>query len=348
MMNRKTPLIALAVLLPALWLNSCAKKDNSTAKQELAINDSVAVKISEAKNGNIEISKNYIANVEGQKQTGVFAKTSEKVAEVKVRVGDRVKEGQLLFVLDKSGPTSQYRQLEFSLANSAKDLDRLKNLLKEGAVSQQNVDAAQTQYNVTKTNLDAARSALEITAPISGVITALSADIGDQAIPSSALATVADVSRLIVKFSVGETEISRFQTGKQIMIVSDNDSSLKVPAQVTKVTGLADVKTRSFDIEAAFANQNGMILMPGMFCKVAVQLSGKKDILTIPNEAIISEENNRVVFVAENGHAKKKVITTGLTNGALTEVLTGISAGEQVITTGIGSIKDGSLVVIVK
>ncbi len=97
----------------------------------------------------------------------------------------------------------------------------MKILLKEGAVSQQAFDGAQTQYEVAKANFDAARSTVEITSPLSGVVTAINVNIGDLANPQMPMATIANIGRMKAKFNVGESDVPSFYVGQSAQIYSE-------------------------------------------------------------------------------------------------------------------------------
>jgi len=129
---------------------------------------------------------------------------------INARVGDYVKTGDVLFELDKSGAQSQFYQAQAVFLNAQKDFERMKNLFNEGAVSRQALDQAQTGYDVAKANFDAAKSTVEITSPISGVVTAINVNIGDLANPQMPLATVANIGRMKAKFNVGESDVRVF------------------------------------------------------------------------------------------------------------------------------------------
>lgn len=345
-MNIKTKIavISLFAATTQLFISGCGKSKADSVK--LAINDSVAVKVQSISLQNLDFSKSYVANVEGEDQVNVFAKTVERITKLYVKNGDYVKEGQLVASLDKSG-SSQYYQAEANYNNLLKDQERIKNLYEKGAIAQQEVDRIQTQIAVAKANLVMSKNMVSVYAPISGVVTIVNVQTGDMATMSQPLMTIATTSKLIAKFRVGENEIKYFKKGIPVTIIDDFDASNNKTGVVKNITGAADVKSRTFELEATIAN-NANHFKPGMYCKVSSSLFNKKSIVTIPNASILSEGEQKYVFVVNGKKVFKRNVTVGITNGTLTEITGGLELGENVVTEGMGSVRDGSLVFVVK
>jgi multidrug resistance efflux pump len=104
----------------------------------------------------------------------------------------------------------------------------MKSLYAEGAISLQTLDATQTAYDVAHANFVAARSVVELTTPIAGVVTAVNVNLGDLAAPGVALATVANIDRMKAIFSLNESDVAALAIGQSLNITSEARPDLNV------------------------------------------------------------------------------------------------------------------------
>lgn len=344
--NRFLPLFFIAVI-SSLVLMSCGKKEETAEVKEFKDNDTVGVKVFTVVSGNFNITKTFSGSVEGFEQANVTAKVPERIIELKVKVGSVVSKGQLLAVLDKSGASSQFYQAKASLENAEKDLERMKKLYEQGAISLQMLEGVQLRYDVAKANFDGAKDAVEIHAPISGTVTVLNVALGDNANPAMPMMVIANISRLKAIFNVGETDIPYFKNGQRVQVFSDNKPEMKINGVVSEITKSADVQSRTFQIKADFNNTADRFFNPGMFSKTEVNLM-KLQGLSVPFEAVINENGVTYVYVIKDNKSYRQNIVQGITDGKTVEVKEGLNAGDVVVTVGMNNLKEGKRVFIAK
>ena len=335
----------LVVLL--LIIQACGgkpKETNSTDKTKYI--DTISVEAQQVGLKELALSKTFSGTLEGEDQANIIAKIPERITEIKIRVGDYVKAGSVLIELDKGGASSQFYQAQAAFLNAQKNFERMQNLLKVGAVSQQAFDGVQTQYEVAKANFDAARSTVEITSPLSGIVTALNVNIGDLANPQMPMATIANIGRMKAKFNVGESDVPSFYVGQSAQIFSELNPDVIQTGKIFQLSKSASVQSRTFEIQAMFSNTQDRWFKPGMFCRVSVNMKTKKDAIVIPLPAIINENSTDGVYVINNNKAFFKAITTGITDGKFVEVLSGLKTGEKIVTLGMNNLKDGTVVIV--
>jgi membrane fusion protein, multidrug efflux system len=343
----QTLLRGTILTLSILMLAGCGRKEAAElAKESGGGVHRIAVEPVVVSRQNLTVEKTYSGSLEGEEQANIVAKISERVMDIKVKVGATVKKGQVMIVLDKTGPSSSYLQAEASYRNSEKNLERMKALLAEGAISQQAFDQTQTAYDVAKANYDGARSIVELTAPISGVVTALNVSIGDLAAPGASLAVVADIGKLKVVFNMNENDVTYLSMGLPATVYSDSRPDLQGAAKVSEFYHSADPQSRSFEVKALFENTNDHWFKPGMFVKVKCSPSPKSAVLVVPNASIISDGAAQRVFAIRSGRAYLQTIAAGLTDGKLTEVLSGLGEKDSVALTGATLLRDSSLVTL--
>lgn len=334
----------ILILITAFMNFNCGKKAEDKSEKSLTFLDTVAVKVVKAGKGDIRLVKTFTGTLEGEEQANIVSKIAERITAIKVRVGDNVKTGQLLVLLDKTGASSQFYQAQAGYLNAEKELNRMKSLYEAGAISQQMYDGTKTSYDVAKANFESAKNTLELTSPINGVITAINPNIGDLASPGAPIITVASIGRMKVKFDAGEEDVAGFGIGQSSEIYSELKPELIQKGTVSQISKSANIESRSFEIRTVFQNTSDKWFKPGMFCRVNVDLKNKKGVLAIPNSAITVLQNNQIVFVISNGKASLRKVETGITDGKVTEIIFGVQDGEFVATVGLNNLKDGSCV----
>jgi membrane fusion protein (multidrug efflux system) len=336
------------VFLP--WLVSIyCSSDNTdrSAVKEKSMITAVPIETAVVERKNLSMTRTYSGTLEGEDQANIVAKISERITGITVKIGESVSAGQVIINLDKSGTTSQYYQAEANYKNAEKNLQRMKSLYAEGAISQQSLDGSQTAYDVAKANFDAARSAVELATPISGEVTAINVSIGDLTVPGSVLVTIARISRMKVIFNINETDVTSVAIGQMVQVYSEARPDEKVEGRVIQLSQSADIRSRTFEIKALFSNTQDKWFKPGMFCKVDMQLAPRENVLTIPNPAIQSDGLSYRVYVIQRKQAFQRSVQVGVTDRQITEIIQGLSEGDTVATLGVNSLHDSSLVKIV-
>jgi membrane fusion protein (multidrug efflux system) len=306
---------------------------------------SVPVEIAGVQKGILTVDRTYSASLEGEEQAHIVPKISERVAGVHVRVGQTVPANQLIVSLDKSGASSQYYQAEAAYRNAEKSLERMKSLYAEGAVSLQSLDGTQTAYDVAHANFVAARSMVQLTTPISGVVTAVNVTIGDLAMPGATVATVAKIDRIKAIFSLNEVDVTAVRVGQEVEVVSDARPDLTVRGTIVEVSRSADVRSRSFEVRALVANTRDRWFRSGMFATVRLRISSQAEVLHVPAVAIQTDGITSRVFVVKGGRAFQRAVKTGISDGAQTAILEGILPTDSVATLGINNLRDSSVVI---
>ncbi len=338
-------ILSVTAILSVIFFAGCGGKNAGANEENKALkNDTIAVSTVQASEQILTINKTYIATLEGEEQANVVAKLAERIVTLKAKVGMSVAKGQLLVELDKSGASSMYYQAQAAFLNAEKDLNRMKALYAEGAISQQMLDGVTTQYNISKANFDAAKDAIELVAPISGIVTAINANAGDLAMPGMPLITIANISRIKAVVSLGEKELLDLTVAQPVKLFSDLKPDFIVNGTITEISKSADVESRTFVMKAVFANSGDRWFKPGMFCNVQSQKKSGQKSIVIPVGAIVLKGTETGTYVAENGRANYRKIITGISDGKLTEVLSGVNKSDKVVTVGTGSLYDGAYI----
>jgi len=330
----------LILTMTAVLALSCSENGSV----ELQAPQAVSVKAVVLQPSSHAVTSSFTGSLEGEQQSDIFARIAEAVERVPVREGDRVSEGQVLIMLDKGGPTSNYRNAESVYRNAEKNYKKMEFLYKEGAVAESQFDAAQTEYEVSKANFEAATQLVDIRSPVTGVVTSLDVSPGDYLRLGQKLATIASMDSLRVKCGANARDIAVIHEGDTVAVTSSaTDATL--PGKVVSVARSADPETRAFEVEVSIDNQNSL-LRPGMFVRVSLVIDQLDDVIVVPHGAVVELNDEPTVFVVENGKARKRIIKKGeeLEDGVV--IRSGLQAGDTLVTLGQTFLDDGFAVKI--
>ena len=251
-----------------------------------------------------------------------------------------------------------------------KNVSDLKALFEIGAASQLEIDqaelslqTAQAQKSATlaqleagmqsyKANVEQLSAVLEnvdsrgnVIAPISGTILSLNAAEGSYVGPTAPVAVIDGVDRLEIAVSVSEALVPKLAEGDEVD-VSVSALNVRLVGTIKKIESSASMQTKLYNVTISIA-EDVEGLLSGMFADVSFRTDTSTDTIVIPTEAILTANNVPYVFVVENGAARYAEIGTGLTGNGVTEVTSGLKAGDQLVIVGQAYLSDGDAVRIV-
>lgn len=275
----------------------------------------------------------------------VIAPGSGNIVRLMFKLGDNVKKGQLLALLD-----TRIAKLELQKAVSAatklkNDLQTYTELLEGNAATQEKVNQVRQDYNDALNRVSQLKRQIAdaaITAPISGIISMKKVEDGVFAPVGAEIATIVNLDKLKLNISLTEQEVYTIHTGKQVFFTTSVYPEKSFTGTVNFISPKAN-EANNYIVEITALNNTTTPLKAGTF--VAVNLSDKtqRKIILIPRSALIEGTENASVYIAVNGKAQLQKIVTGRAKATQIEVLDGLSAGSQVITSGQINLHNGSL-----
>jgi membrane fusion protein (multidrug efflux system) len=147
-------------------------------------------------------------------------------------------------------------------------------------------------------------------------------------------------------FNLNESDVSSLAIGQKVAITSEARPDLSVQGNIVQISRSADIRSRSFEVKAMFANTVDRWFRPGMFAKVGMQIASGAGVLTVPNVAVQTDGVTSKVFVVNNGRAYQHVVDVGMSDGERTVILKGLSPTDTVATVGINNVRDSSYVIV--
>ena len=295
----------------------------------------------------------------------VTSKIPGRVAKVLVSVGQRVRAGDPLMEIESAEFASlraSLVQAEVNLADARLSFERFETLFKQQAIPRQQWEAARNRLQTAEAMYQAAREQINqaggvaggvngerlvILAPESGTIARRSVDPGNLISPGVPLMSIVRISQVYVEAGVPERAVNRVKPGTEVNVRVDA-VGLTRKGRVETVGPSPDSRTRTYPARIVIDNA-GEELKPGMFARVSLPLGRKQGALAIRKDAVVERGGKQVVFVVADGgneRAQERVVTLGITSGELVEVLSGVSEGERVVTSGQQLLVNGARVVV--
>jgi membrane fusion protein (multidrug efflux system) len=276
--------------------------------------------------------------------------SSGKIIAIYFKEGSQVKAGDLLAKINDKPLQAQQKKLEAEVPLARDRVYRQRTLLEKDAVSQEAFEQVTTDYEKLMADIELVKANIaqtELRAPFDGIIGLRSVSEGAYATPATLIAKLTKVSPIKLEFSIPERYASDVKEGTVVSFnLEASDGVLReFKAQVYAVESNVDMVTRSLKVRAIYPNENGAI-QPGRYLSVEITKQEIRDALAIPSEAIIPEMGKSIVYLYKDGKAQPVEITTGLRTESHVQALSGLNAGDTLITTGVMQLRTDMPVVI--
>lgn len=315
-----------------------------------------------ADNGDMTLS--LPGTLEGEMTSPISARTAGYLVRWTKDIGSPVRKGDLLAEISSPEADQQLaqavaarEQIASTVEISRVSFDRWQNLHRENAVSKQEFDERRSAYEQAKANLAAAdanvrrlrelQSFKRIVAPFSGVITRRNVEVGDLIDPGSNrplfLLTQTEALRLYVQ--VPQAYAGQIRVGQTAKIRQAEMSGQAFEGKIVRTAGAIDASNRSMQVEISVPNREKRLL-PGAYVDVTLPV-GASDVLTLPtNTLLIRVEGPRVAVVDKEGRIRLHPVVIGKDFGQKLQILSGISAKDDIVLNPSDSLEDNDRVVV--
>jgi RND family efflux transporter MFP subunit len=374
-------LFAVGGLLYALGVGPFKEGDAKGKQRERRGRRSrtIAVEVAKVKIGDVEEKLSYVGSLLADASVTVAPKISGRVEKILVEVGDRVKEGQVLAVLEKEELTEEYNEAlaslkvyeatligkEAELKYQKRKLDRSKILLEKTLIAREQVDTLETQVlsanaqvELTKAQMTQMKARLvnarirlkstEVISPFAGYVGKRFIDRGALVNSNTPLVTIVDISSVKVNVAVVESDYRKISPGQVAAITADAYPGRRFQGKVARMAPVLDRETRTAQVEIELSNPRGD-LKPGMFARAEIVAQRRAGVLLVPKGAQVKSQEGYGVFkILEDGDRVGLVsIKLGLGQGGWIEFQGGLKEGDKVVTRGCNLLRDGQRVRII-
>lgn len=352
-----TPMIKPLILSLAVLMAGCGQENGTHTAQPAPAREMTAT-VAEVRMVDMAVEAPTAGSVVAAESVQVTSRMMGYIRDLKVVEGQSVKQGELLFVIDPvdvQGAVAQAEQgliqAQAAMRDARADFERFEQLYKDEVVNRQQFEKMKLNYEVARSRVAQAQAGLaqargqfdyaRVTSPIDGVVTGKFANEGDMAAPGHPVVAVEDTSRLQVQTSVSEAIFRHLQLGMTVDV--DIDGQPKALAgKVARLSPSADPVAHTYpvklDVEAAG-------LRSGAFARVLFT-TGTRTALAVPAKAVIQRAGIKGVFVVNaEGIAQYRMVRTGTQVNGQLEILSGLQAGERIVSEGAGQMQNGDKVV---
>lgn len=285
-----------------------------------------------------------------------------RVVKVQVNLGDAVRAGQTLAVLDSlevGEAHSAYLQAKTAQALAEADFDRAETLHGEQIIAQKDHLRAHAEYEKSKAAFAAAADRLRmlgvsqvpsadskavstfpLISPFTGTVIEKHAILGELAQPDKQLFVVADLSRLWIEANLFEKDLSRVQVGAPAIVTVAAYPDEAFQGRLTYIAAVVDKETRTVQARVEVANPDGH-LKPEMFATAAIHTSGgrREKALLLPEEAVVLMQGQPTVFLEARGGFEPRAVELGDKLRGRVVVKKGLAVGDRVVTEGSYALK---------
>lgn len=341
-MKRTTLFNLSGVLALVLW-TGCSRHEPTAAPA--ASLPAAPVRVHRLELRETDAVEEAVGTVQARRQARLEAKVPGRVAELAVAAGQKVRQGEILVRLEVIESRARLEQAQAVNEQAQGDLKRITSLLERQAATPAEFDAVQARARSAAAAVKEVTTLVaqgEIMAPFDGVVSVKSAEVGDLAVPGKALLELEDPASLRLEVHVGESLVRHLKIGDSLVV---RFPALDQPiiGVVSEMAPAADPGSRTFLMKLDLPPSPG--LRSGGFARVDLPL-GKTRSIRVPAAAVIQRGQLEFVFIVADGHAQLRLVKSGRSLGAETELQAGAAAGESVVTEGAANLRDGQPIVV--
>ncbi|PKO53346.1 MAG: efflux RND transporter periplasmic adaptor subunit [Betaproteobacteria bacterium HGW-Betaproteobacteria-20] len=343
--------------IAALMLSSCNKPEETEGN---ATRNLPLISTAKVQTQSLAITEQAIGNLEGLIDPVVTAEVTARVIKVYVSVGQTVKKGDQIALLDASDfglqrqeAQAEVARIEVLLANLQRTVERNQTLVNKNFISENALDDVTSQKNALKQQLQAAKirvasaartdSKTRILSPADGKIEKKIVDSGEFVRVGDPIVQIIGNQKLRAHIPFPESIATKIRPGLEIKL-STPTSDTVVTTTVKEIKPLVMADNLSVDVIADVSNAADWQAGASVYAQLI--LSKKEGVLVVPEQSVVLRPAGEVVYVIQNNIAQQRIIQTGTRQSGWVEVLSGLEAGLEVAVDGAAYLTDNTKVKI--
>jgi membrane fusion protein (multidrug efflux system) len=338
----RTGVLLLLVALAA----GCNKGKAEAGAAAEAAAPAIPVEVAVAQRDTVIDAIAATGQVEAIQSIELKAEVEGRLTEILVREGTVVPKGAALFRIDDAELLAQVARAEAERDLAQQSLKRTRELLTQRASSQADLENAEATFRSTAASLDLLKVRLDRTtvrAPFAGVMGQRFVSVGDYLTTSTRLASLQTVDPTRAVFQVPERYATSLKKEQRITFQVAALQGRQFIGRVDFVDPVVQLPGRTITVKAVVGNPKGE-LQPGMFVEVRLETQVRPNAVVIPEEAILSLQQESFAWVVVEGKATRRVVALGVRTPGFVEITDGVREGEQVVVGGVEKMSEGAAV----
>ena len=260
--------------------------------------------------------------------------------------GERVKAGQELVKLDTAILDAELKQALADLGLARDTNDRLRGLVARGSGTQVALDESTARLASAEARVQLGKAKLAqstIVAPFNGVVGLRAVSVGDYVSVGKQLITLTNIDPIKVDFRVPEIYLSRLKTGQPVQTRVDAVADRVFTGRIFAIDPVVDVNGRAIRLRANIPNAD-LTLKPGLFARLTIIVDQRENAIVVPEMAVVPDGIGKMIYVAENGKARRVAVELGKRLPGKVEIVKGLTPEMKIITAGQMRLRDGSAI----
>jgi membrane fusion protein, multidrug efflux system len=271
--------------------------------------------------------------------------------------GNHVRKGDVLVQLDTRQERAQLAAVEAQRELAELNFDRMRGLLDQRVISRAEYDRAMAEQKQTDAQVGEIRAAIDrktIRAPFSGVLGIRQVNLGQYLAAGDPVVLLQSLNPIYVNFGVPQQDAGQLRVGRDVGITAEELAGADFTGRVTAIDTAVDEATRNVQVQATLANPDGK-LRPGMFVQAELTLGATRAVVPLPASAVSYAPFGDSVFIVTdlsgpNGQSyrgvRQQFVKLDGSRGDQVAVVSGVKAGDEVVTSGVFKLRQGAAVVV--
>ena len=340
--------LLIAIIIIGLLIYRFAERRRIVTTRTIAqiqAQEGYPVEVENVEMGTFNLTRKYTGTVVGGKQSVVVSMLSEHISEVFVRQGQFVEKDAVICELSRNNPSASYAKAKLASENAERELARVQALYNEGAISEQVLDAAQMQRDMTVEALKTTEQLLYLCAPIAGIVTELEAEVGKLIAPGQPVAKIVSTEKARVEIQIPARDRDMIKINAPCTISNDGNSA---SGKVERVSLSANPENRSFTAWITFSErQKRLVFSPGLLVDVNINVLNAENVTIVTPDALMRKGERWFIYALDGDNVRLREIELGGVNHDIAWIRSGVALDEQVITSGASLLFEGAPVRII-
>ncbi|KPH79930.1 efflux RND transporter periplasmic adaptor subunit [Bosea vaviloviae] len=309
---------------------------------------SVPVEVAKIERATVNEEVEALGTLAADESVVIAPEIAGRVIALGFKEGERVEKGQSLVKLDTAILDAELKQLQADLGLAKDTFERNRSLNQRGVGTQVAYDEATAKLASAEARVQLSQAKLAqsaLMAPFSGVVGLRSVSVGDYVAVGKQLITLTNIDPIKVDFRVPEIFLSQVKLGQSISLKVDAVPGQDFQGKIFAVDPVVDVNGRAIKLRATVPNAD-LVLKPGLFARVTIVVDRRENAMLIPESAVVPDGVGKIVYVVENGKAKRVAVVLGKRLPGKVEIVKGLTPQMMVVSSGQMRLREGSTVSI--